>query len=79
MKLTLVVLSILYLSLITLSCSSEPQRWYKPGGTVAMYERDKTDCEDELLAGAAGGSLKTYTFEGCMEMKGWVVLEKPAM
>ena len=44
-----------------------------------MYERDKSDCDDQLLAGDTGGLVKQYTFEGCMEYKGWVLLDSPAM
>jgi len=80
MKLTFLFLGILFFSLMTISCSSTPKRWYKAGGTVATYERDSSDCDDVLIDTPTGGSkVESYTFESCMEQKGWVVLDKSAM
>lgn len=80
MKRTLFVLGVLFLGGVTLSCSSEPKRWYKAGGTVATYERDSSDCEDVLIDTPTGGSkVESYTFESCMEQKGWVILDSSAM
>jgi hypothetical protein len=80
MKHTLIVFGVLLLAVMILSCSSEPKRWYKAGGTVGMYERDAADCEDVLIDAPTGGSkVESYTFESCMEQKGWVVLDKSAM
>ena len=80
MKRTLLVLGNLLLGVMIMSCSSEPKRWYKAGGTVATYERDANDCENILIDTPIGGSkVENYTFESCMEQKGWVVLDKSAM
>lgn len=66
--------------LTSISCSSTPKQWYKAGATAEVYERDKTDCEDSLLeTGTTGSASQVYTFETCMENKGWVVLDKPAL
>ena len=52
----------------------------RPGGTVAMYERDKSACENAILEGPTSGAQSdNYSWEGCMENKGWIVLDKPAM
>jgi len=80
MKRTLFVLGVLFLGGVTLSCSSEPTRWYKAGGSVAMYERDASACEEQTLGTVTTmNKVDTYTFESCMEQKGWVVLDKSAM
>ena len=81
MKRTLLVLGNLFLGVMIMSCSSEPKRWYKAGATAATYERDSSDCEDVLIDTPGGGMSKidSYTFESCMEQKGWVVLDKSAM
>jgi len=81
MKRTLLFLGILFFfGLMTISCSSTPKQWYKASGTVAMYERDSSDCENVLIDMPTGGSkVESYTWESCMEQKGWVVLDKPAM
>lgn len=80
MKQTLIVFGILNIVVMIMSCSSEPKRWYKAGGTEAMYERDASDCQDTLIDVPVSGSrVETYTFESCMEQKGWVVLDTPAM
>lgn len=79
MKLTLFVLSTLILCLTTISCSSK-QQWYKPGATKAMYERDKSACEDQLLETPTTGYQGTmYSFESCMEGKGYTALDHKAM
>ena len=79
MKVRICAVGILFFACVTIGCSSTPQKWYKSGGTAAMYERDKSDCDDQLLAGDPGGMVKQYTFESCMEYKGWVLLDSPAM
>ena len=80
MKSTIGILGILFFGLVCLGCSSEPRRWYKTGATAATYEREKSDCEDALIEAPPGGAKgANYSFETCMESKGWVVLEEPAM
>ena len=80
MERTLIVLGILFFTIMIASCSSEPKRWYKAGGTVEMYERDSSDCEAVLIDSPGGmNKMDSYTFESCMESKGWVVLDKGAM
>ena len=45
-----------------------------------MYERDKSECEDLLLkTPTSGGEAQLYSFESCMEYRGWVALDAPAM
>ena len=79
MKPTNCVLGILFFGLVCLGCS-EPKHWYKSGATAATYERDKSDCEDMLIEAPPGGAKgANYSFETCMESKGWVVIEKGAM
>jgi len=80
MKQTLLFLGILAFCLTSTGCSETSQQWYKPGGTVAMYERDKSACENAILEGPTSGAQSdNYSWEGCMENKGWIVLDKPAM
>ena len=80
MKRTLIIFGILYLGVMAMSCSSEPKRWYKAGGTAAMYERDSSYCEEQTVGTVTTmNKVDTYTFESCMEQRGWVVLDKPAM
>lgn len=65
------------LGLITLfafSCSTTPVKWYKPGVSQATFSRDKAECEDALLSTGTTQKLKdVYSFEGCMEAKGYRV------
>ena len=57
----------------TAGCVSSTVKWYKPGATATSFAQDKEDCENIMLgAGDRGGVPKqVYTFEGCMERKGW--------
>ena len=80
MKQTFRFLFIMALGLTILNCSSSPKQWYKSGATAKQFERDKVDCEDSFLEIATTGSQKErYTFESCMEGKGWIILDKPAL
>ena len=74
------LLGVFVCCLATTSCSSTPQKWYKAGGTTAMYERDSTECDNKLID-TPGTAIKvdSYTWESCMEAKGWVALDSPAM
>ncbi len=58
--------------LLTFGCSTTPVKWYKPGVSQATFSRDKADCEDALLSTGTTQKLKdVYSFEGCMEAKGY--------
>ena len=61
------------LSLCLLSgCVSTSVKWYKPGATKTSFSQDKEACDVALLgAGDSGMPKQVYTFEGCMERKGW--------
>ena len=66
--------------LIMMSCSSEPTRWYRAGTTQAMYERDKADCEEQTQGTLTStNKVDTFTFESCMERRGYVALDHTAM
>ena len=69
------VISIVLASLAFTSCSSAPKRWYKIGATPKMFQRDKSACETALQSLENRTSQDFYTFEGCMESKGWTELE----
>ncbi len=57
-------------------CSIEPSKWYRLGANDTDFEHDRQSCEDALLAtGTTGLSVSTYSFEGCMEQKGWKILD----
>ncbi len=57
------------------SCSTGPVQWYRAGTSQAIFIRDKTDCEEGLLGtGNNDLSQQTYSFEGCMEAKGYTVI-----
>ena len=74
------ILIILLLGLIVIGCASTPKRWYKSGATAKMFERDKSDCEDNLLETSTSGlDNQLYTLESCMQAKGWTILDAPAM
>lgn len=53
-------------------CSNTSGKWSKPGASQAMFSKDKAECEDSLLAtGTTGYSKNLYSFEACMEAKGY--------
>ena len=80
MKRNLLALGILYLLVTILGCASDSKRWYKPGATKQMYERDKADCEDKILdTSSTGVQGSLYSIESCMEGKGYTVLDHKAM
>ncbi len=57
------------------SCSTAPVKWYRAGTSQATFIKDKTACEEGLLAiGDNQVSQQTYSFEGCMEAKGYTVI-----
>ncbi len=59
----------------TLGCSTAPTKWYKAGVGQETFSRDKAACEDSLLnTGTTGYSAQVYTFEGCMEAKGYMAI-----
>lgn len=59
-------------------CASAPKQWYRSGGTPAQFEHDKEECENALLqTGTTGFQTHIYTFEECMEAKGWSLLDAP--
>ena len=65
------VVTVFLLAFLTFSCSSSV-KWYKLGGTSTGFSQDKAACEQALLgSGESGLPKQIYTFEGCMERKGW--------
>ena len=77
MKMNITILTIvLCFNVIPLfSCSTAPVKWYRAETSQAMFIRDKTACEEGLLAtGNNQVSQHTYSFEGCMEAKGYTVI-----
>lgn len=66
----------LLMFIFVVSCSSGPEKWYRPGANAKDFEHDKVACEDAVLnTGTTGLSSKVYSFEGCMEGKGWTTLD----
>lgn len=66
----------LFFLVLMAGCSIEPSKWYRLGANDADFERDRLSCEDELLAtGTTGLSASTYSFQGCMEQRGWKILD----
>ncbi len=76
MKPTLLSLT-LFLLIGLPGCATSPQKWYKAGATSHHFERDQSDCEDAVLSSGTttATNAQTYSFEGCMEGKGWIVLD----
>ena len=77
MKINITILTMLLGFNVTplVSCSTAPVKWYRAGTSQAIFIRDKTACEDRLLAtGNNPVSRQTYSFEGCMEAKGYTVI-----
>jgi|GEM_PF-645108 len=61
-----------FIALLTFGCSTTPVKWYKPGVSQATFSRDKAECEDAwLTTGTTELTKEVYTFEGCMEAKGY--------
>ena len=61
-----------FIALLTFGCSTTPVKWYKPGVSQATFSRDKTDCENAWLeTGTTQKTKEVYSFEGCMEAKGY--------
>ena len=70
--------SIAYVGLIIFltSCASSPSEWYRAGATAKDFEHDQQICEDAVLnTGTTGLTASVYSFEGCMERKGWTILK----
>ena len=60
------------ITLLTFGCSTTPVKWYKPGVSQATFSRDKADCENAWLeTGTTEKTKEVYSFEGCMEAKGY--------
>jgi hypothetical protein len=58
--------------LLACGCSTSSVEWAKTGASQATFSKDKSECEDLLLAtGTTGYSKNLYTFESCMEAKGY--------
>jgi hypothetical protein len=56
----------------TMSCSTSPVKWYKPGISQETFIRDKAECEEALLStGTTQRTKDIYTLEGCLEAKGY--------
>jgi len=61
-----------FIALLTFGCSTTPVKWYKPGVSQATFSRDKADCENAWLeTGTTQKTKEVYSFEGCMEAKGY--------
>lgn len=66
-----VVLSLLFFCFLA-GCFSNSVKWYKPGATAASFSSDKDACQRVLLGtGESNMPKQVYTFEACMERKGW--------
>lgn len=64
-------LGVLVFCFIT-GCFSTSVKWYKSGASASDFSQDKDACERALLGtGDSGMPKQIYTFEGCMERKGW--------
>ncbi len=67
-------LGLCLLALLALGCSTTPVKWYKPGVSQATFSRDKAYCENAWLeTGTTQRTKGIYSFEGCMEAKGYRV------
>ena len=61
-----------FMTLLIFGCSTTPIKWYKPGVSQATFSRDKAECENAwLTTGTTEKTKEIYTFEGCMETKGY--------
>lgn len=65
------VMGWLFVATQGMGCAVSPKHWYKPGATQAEFQRDKEWCEHALLTSAEAITSQFYTFEECMETKGW--------
>ena len=66
-----VILSIMAI-LISVSCTSDPVKWYKPGTSQGTFNHDKADCQEALLStGTSQRTKEIYSLEGCLEAKGY--------
>ena len=78
MKRTIFVFSIVFFGPMIMGCAET--QWYKPGVTKQMYEFDKDDCERKILdSPGTGYQGSLYSFESCMEGKGYMPLDHKAM
>ncbi|GJL62802.1 MAG: hypothetical protein NPIRA04_14560 [Nitrospirales bacterium] len=76
LRLGICLINVLTISILMASCSSGPNKWYKAGASSQNFEQDRLACEEVILStGTTGLSSKTYSFAGCMEEKGWVILD----
>lgn len=67
-------LGLCLITLLTFGCSTTPVTWYKPGINQATFSRDKADCENAWMeTGTTQQTKEIYSFEGCMEAKGYRV------
>ncbi len=67
-------LGLCLIALLAFGCSTTPVKWYKPGVSYSTFSRDKSDCEDAWLeTGTTQQTKGIYSFEGCMEAKGYRV------
>ena len=67
--------------IITLGCStSSAHKWYKLGASASDFEHDSQACEDALLATATTSMsvASSYSFDGCMEQRGWTIIDPSA-
>ena len=76
MRLGLYFFGAIVFVMILTSCAMEPNTWYRAGASDKDFEHDRSMCEGTVLStGTTGLAANTYSFEGCMEQKGWTVLE----
>ena len=58
--------------LLTIGCSTTSVQWFKAGVSVDTFSHDKAECEDSLLGtGTTAYTKQAYSFEACMEQKGY--------
>ena len=58
------------------SCASSPSQWYRIGATAQDFEHDQQACNEAVLStGTTSLNASVYSFEECMERKGWTILK----
>lgn len=58
-----------------ISCSKEPVKWYRPGTSEATFARDRADCQEALHSkGTTALTLRAYSLEQCLELKGYTAI-----
>ena len=77
MKIKILVSTLALALTSTFGCSASGVKWYKPGVSQTTFSRDKSDCEDAIIgSGTSEISHQVYSFEGCMEGKGYTAIPR---